>query len=127
MVCSPDSVFLWEARKQLTRSSDQKKELEERGHSSSHASQLSLVRTRSSTVATLSASQDYEMTGALQDAEDDVEAEVTSPRRVDTEMGGRSQASGHEGGSPRVELQRRPTVPPPSDNAQLGRGQRGQT
>ena len=45
---------------------------------------------------------------------DDVELEASPPRRVDTETGGRSQASGLEGGSLGRDLQRRPTLPPPA-------------
>ena len=63
------------------------------------------------------------MTGAIQDAEADVEPEVSSPRRVDTEMGGRSQASGLENEPSRRELQRRSTSSLVEDNVQLGSGQ----
>ena len=57
------------------------------------------------------------MTGAIQDAEDDnVEPEMHPPRRVDTEMGGRSQASGLESG----QLQRRPTGSVQADERRRG-------
>lgn len=104
---------------------DQKQKMEEEGHSPSHSSQLSLIRTRNSAAAASTASRSFGMTGAVQDAEDDVELEASPPRRVDTEMGGRSQASGLEGGSLGRDLQRRPTFPPPAvgDDAQLGSGQ----
>lgn len=124
------------------------KEIEKEGDSLSHSSQLSLVRTRSSTAAASqsfemadtiqdrlslvrtssaaaaasTASQSLEMTGAIQDAEADVEPEVSPPRRVDTEMGGRSQASGLEGGSPGYETQRRSTFPPWETNHHQGVG-----
>ena len=134
----------------LTRLSDQKKETEEEmyphSHSSelsllpprsstnaasttspSHSSQHSLVRTRSPTSAASKAYPSHEMTGAIQDAEDDVEPDVFPPRRVDTEMGGRSEASGVEGGPWTRELQRRQTSSLPADNAQPASGPSGQT
>ena len=62
-------------------------------------------------------SQVYEMTGALQNAEEeededeDADRALSLPRRMDTEMGGRLQASGFELG----QLQRRATVPMPTN------------
>lgn len=38
MVCSPDSAFLQEDREQLTKVPDPKKEMEEKGKTSSHSS-----------------------------------------------------------------------------------------
>ena len=67
-------------------------------------------------------SQAYEMTGALRDAEEDEDGDedldrpLSLPRRMDTEMGGRLQASGLELG----QLQRRATVPMPANNV-IGR------
>ena len=82
-----------------------------------NSSQQSLVHTRSPTaVPAPRGSQGYEMTGALQHAEEDEDEEVdralSLSRRVDTEMGGRLQASGIELG----QLQRRATVPVPANN-----------
>ena len=82
--------------------------------SSSHHS---LVATRSLTaVPAPRGSQIYETKGALQDAEEDEDEDVdralSPPRRQDTEMGGRIQASGLELG----QLQRRATVPVPVNN-----------
>ena len=61
-------------------------------------------------------SQGYEMTGALRDAEEheegDVDRALSLPRRQDTEMGGRLQASGLELG----QLQRRVTAPVSANN-----------
>ena len=82
-----------------------------------NSSQQSLVHTRNPTaVSAPRGSQGYEMTGALRDAEEDEEEDVdralSLPRRMDTEMGGRLQASGLELG----QLQRRATVPVPANN-----------
>ena len=101
--------------RQLTSLSDQKKEMEEEMPSSSHSSQLSLMHTRSSTAGVPTASQSFEMAGAMQNAADDSEPQVSFARRVDTEMGGRSQASGLEGSPSEREPQRRPTFPPTTD------------
>ena len=90
-----------------------------RNSSPAHSSQQSLIHTRSSTaVSALRGSQDYEMTSALRDAQEDedenedVNGALSPPRRQDTEMGGRLQASGFELGN----LQRRATVPVPANN-----------
>ena len=60
------------------------------------------------------------MSGALRDAEEDEDEDadrtLSLPRRQDTEMGGRLQASGIELG----QLQRRVTVPVPANNV-IGR------
>ena len=70
-------------------------------------------------------SQSYEMTGARRDAEEeeeeeeedeDIDSVLSLPRRMDTEMGGRLQASGLELG----QLHRRATVPVPA-NSIIGR------
>ena len=82
--------------------------------SSSHHS---LISTRSLTaVPAPRGSQIYATNGAVQDAEADedegVDLALSLPRRQDTEMGGRIQASGLELG----QLQRRATVPVPASN-----------
>ena len=82
-----------------------------------NSSQHSLIHTRSPTaVSAPRESQRYEMTGALRDVEEDEDEDVdralSLPRRMDTEMGGRLQASGLELGH----LQRRATVPVPANN-----------
>ena len=67
-------------------------------------------------------SQSHETNGALRDAEEDEDGDedldrpLSLPRRMDTEMGGRLQASGLELG----QLQRRATVPVPA-NSVIGR------
>lgn len=98
--------------------SDQITEWEEMHHHSlsSNPSQHSPVRTPSTTRAAASiAPQGFEMTGAFQgiEREEDLEREGYVLRRVDTEMGGSSQASGLESG----QLQRRSTYPMPADDA----------
>ena len=95
-------------------------EWEERSHHSvsRNLSQRSLVRTlNSTTVAASIAPQDFKMTGAVQDiaGEDDLEYEAYVFRRSDTEMGGRSQASGLESG----QLQRRSTYPVAADDTRI--------
>ena len=57
--------------------------------------------------------QSVEMSDALQDPEMDMDYVPASPRRVDTEMGGKAQASSLEGRAPYLEPQRRSTFPPP--------------
>ena len=93
------------------RSIDQK--LESKKLSKAFTSQVSLVQniappTRSSTAASPT-DPALEMSGAFQESEDENEPPGTSPRRVDTEMGGRSQASGLESSLQSPQQQRRPT------------------
>lgn len=72
---------------------DQKKEIQdEERHSLAHSSRLSLLRTRSSTIAASTASRSYEMAGVIRDAEDTVDFEVSPLRRVYSGIGGRSHA-----------------------------------
>ena len=106
MVCYSNSGAIAGYQRAADLLSDQKKKMEEDQGSRSDSSQLSLVRTRDSTVATPTVSPAYEMTGAIQDTEDDGEVEITPPGRVDTEMGGRFRASGLEGSPSRREPQR---------------------
>ena len=107
----------------------QKKEMEEEErHSLSRSPRLSLLRTRSSTAAAPTASRSYEMTGVVQDAEDDVEIEISPLQRVYPGIGRRSQASGLESGLLVPEPQTLPTFLPPARNTQVGEsGRREQT
>ena len=67
--------------------------------------------------------QSFEMSGALQHLDEDTSHLPASPRRVDTEMGGRSQASGLEDRLSRADPQRRSTFPHPPHIEQLSNGQ----
>ncbi|KAL2037154.1 hypothetical protein N7G274_010150 [Stereocaulon virgatum] len=71
----------------------------------------SLINSRVTATPASHVGQSFEMSGALQDSDDDTSHLPASLRRVDTEMGGRSQASGLEGRGNRVEPQRRSTFP----------------
>ena len=119
MVHIPTTTFLVTGGERAANNfSDQITEWEEMRHHSmsSNPSQRSLVRTPSTTTGPASiATQGFEMTGAFQGIEgkDDLEREGYVLRRLDTEMGGRSQASGLESG----QLQRRSTYPVPADDA----------
>jgi hypothetical protein len=73
----------------------------------------SLIQSRGTATPTSHIGQSFEMSGALQDLDEDTSHLPASPRRVDTEMGGRSQASGLEDRVSRAEPQRRSTFPHP--------------
>ena len=70
-------------------------------HSSqSYSSQISLIRTRNSSVVAIPTAAQFEMTGTVQNdagGKDD-DYEPSPPKRIDTEMGGMSQTSGLESG-----------------------------
>ena len=118
MVHIPTTAFFATGGEQTANSfSDQITEWEDRRHHSmsSNPSQPSLVSTSNSTIVAASiAPQDFEMTDAVQgcEGEDDLKYEAYTLRRADTEMGGRSQASGLDSG----QLQRRSTYPVPADD-----------
>ena len=72
------------------------------------------------TVVTASQSdQSLEMSGGMQVRDENSDHEINTPRRVDTEMGGRSQASGLEARSQSFDPQRRSTFPRPPRNQTL--------
>lgn len=76
-------------------------------------SKSSLINSRGTATPASRIGQSFEMSGALQDLDEDTSHLPASPRRVDTEMGGKSQASGLEGSVSGVEPQRRSTFPHP--------------
>lgn len=92
---------------------DQKERTHETRLSRSNSSHIRLVRTRDSMAVSSIASNSFEMSGGIQDAEDNVEPEIPPPRRVDTEMGGRSHTSTFEGRVQETEGDVEPEIPPP--------------
>lgn len=93
------------------RSIDQK--LESKKLSKASTSQVSLIQNKTPSTRSSAAASPVdpalEMSGALEESEDETKPPGISPRRVDTEMGGRSQASGLESSLQSPKHQRRPT------------------
>ncbi|KAL8824217.1 MAG: hypothetical protein Q9191_005210 [Dirinaria sp. TL-2023a] len=69
-----------------------------------------LLHDESTSTPVSHAGQDFEMSGALEGPDENAE-HLEPPRRVDTEMGGRSQASGLEAATQFFDPQRRSTFP----------------
>lgn len=96
---------------QLTRGADVQIDMKEKNSSQGHSSRASLVHSRNTSTQASRPGQSFEMSGALQSSDDNLDRLPSSIWPVETETGHGSQASGIDDARPISEILKRPTWP----------------